>query len=50
MTYKTSLRRRLANSHAVSLERTAAKMRAYNLTHGSGCRSTARAIERRKAK
>lgn len=32
------------------LEAVAAKMRAYNLTHGSGCRSTARAIERRKAK
>lgn len=29
------------------LERTAAAMRARNLTHGKGCRSIARAIARR---
>lgn len=29
------------------LDRRAARMRAYNLTHGSGCKSTARAIAQR---
>ncbi len=29
------------------LERRAARMKAYNLTHGSGCKSTARAIAKR---
>ncbi len=29
------------------LDRRAAKMRAHNLTHGSGCKSTARAIAKR---
>ncbi len=29
------------------LDRRAKRMREYNLTHGSGCRSTARAIAKR---
>lgn len=31
------------------LDRRAARMRAYNLTHGSGCKSTARAIAQRES-
>lgn len=32
---------------AARLERRAVKMREYNLTHGIGCKSIARAIEQR---
>jgi hypothetical protein len=32
------------------LDRIAAEMRAYNLTHGTGCKSTARAIAARLRK
>ncbi len=35
------------DSKRARLERRAARMKAYNLTHGSGCRSTARAIAKR---
>ena len=43
-----SERRRGSNTKKARLERVAAAMRAYYLTHGRGCKSTARAIARRQ--
>ena len=40
-------RLRRAELYRIRLERRADRMRSYNLTHGRGCRSIARAIAQR---